>query len=216
MSVLNAEGQPARGASPPSIQNVVDLFHEAECELKKIEHINDELPIPPINELRYAGHHLARAWSARDKGDEQACGGEIDKAARHCQRAIYDAHEVGIQFNLKRIQQFQEDYRTVPVVEVVKNYAELRAQAKAANDHIQLIASKHKGERDGYYAECREHYNKVKTVADTLDESRDGLNVQIARDARTTRRWAIGIFVGVLSLMVGVAAVIARLAHPSP
>lgn len=187
---------------PRTIDDVVALFHEAERELKKIERVNDELPIPPVNELRYAGNHLARAWAAHNRDEAVVCNEEIDKAARHCQRSIYDAHEVGIQFYLKRIQMFQEEYRNVPVVTILKNYPDLRVEANEANEHIQIVAERHRGERDGYYNECREHYNKIKRVAEVLDAARDDLNVQISQDIRATRRWRIGVGVAVFGTLV--------------
>ncbi len=185
-----------------TISDVVDLFLKAENELKTIEQLNEALPIPPVNELRYAGNHLARAWDAFNKGDEPTRDDEILMAAKHCQRSIYDSYEMGIQFQLDRVNKFRDDYRKIPVTQTLKNYSELRAQATRAYKHIQEVATKHKGNREVYYDDCREHYKKIEDVADILDASRDDLNVQIDLDIRNTRRWALGIGLSLIGVIV--------------
>ena len=50
--------------SKDAIKQVVDLFDAAEDKIKEVEQLSEDLPIPSINELRYAGYHLARAYIA--------------------------------------------------------------------------------------------------------------------------------------------------------
>lgn len=42
------------------LQEIVELFNEAEAAIKYIEDYQEELVVPPVNQLRYAGNHLVR------------------------------------------------------------------------------------------------------------------------------------------------------------
>lgn len=196
--------------APLPLQRIIDLFHTAEREIKKIERLNGNLSIPSINELRYAGYHLACAWQASKRVDDKKSIEEVEKAARHCQRAIYDAHEIGVQYHLTRITQFQDDYRKFPVTDVIKEYGTLRVKVREANEFIQEIAEDHHGDRDQYYERCGEHYGSIKEIADTFDEHRDSINAKIDREQQTTRRWLIGT---VITLILGSIVALIKLTH---
>jgi len=196
--------------TPLPLQRVVDLFHTAEREIKKIERLDGNLSIPSINELRYAGYHLACAWQASQRFDGNKAPEEIEKAARHCQRAIYDAHEIGVQYHLTRITQFQDDYRKFPVTDVIKDYGALRVEVREANEFIQVIAEDHHGEREQYYAQCGTHYDCIKRIADTFDEHRDPINAKIDREKQTTKHWLVGI---VITIVLGLIGILINLTH---
>ncbi len=44
-----------------SLQEVIDLFDQAESKVKELERLCGELSIPSINQLRYVGYHLTKA-----------------------------------------------------------------------------------------------------------------------------------------------------------
>lgn len=183
MQVLTSE---ARDVVDQQLDDLAALFHEAEREIKRLEHLVDKLPIPSINELRYAGHHLSRAWQARQREDASACHDELDRATKHCKRAIYDAHEIGIQHHLLRIKQFQEDYRKTVISNVVHGYHDMRRDVNEANRFIAEIADQFRGDRDGYYEKCSHHFEAAGRIADTLEAARDDLNAKIRQD-----RWKV-------------------------
>lgn len=184
------------------LAEIISLFDKAEREIKQIERLNDELPMPSINELRYSGYHIARAWTAQQGDDATTMADELTKAKRHAERALYDAYEIGIQYHLGRIGGFKKDYKNFNVSSVLKDYADLRAQANQANKHIQEVAEHTVGQREQHYQACAEHYARVAQIADRLDEARDDINAAIRADVMVTRRWAIGIVLGIMSLII--------------
>lgn len=166
---------------PPHIEEVRDLYFEAERALKKIEHLHHEgLVIPTVNELRYAGNHLLRAFQTQDSAEALQ---EFEKAKNHCKRAYYDAIELGTLAYLEKFEQFTSDYRLVSISSVIPNYAEI---LHLVNSVKKFIADTTKDERHLYYLDLEKHYNPLTSALELLDASRQELN-----KAMTLRRRAI-------------------------
>lgn len=98
-------------------------YSAAETALKEneIESINDGLCFPAVNELRYAGNHLARVLSAHELPQALI---DADKALCHAQRAIYDAYDALIMFYFKQCQNFKEDYQSTYISSTIPQYVE--------------------------------------------------------------------------------------------
>lgn len=161
------------------------LFTFAEEKIKLIEHLGNGLKFPAVNQLRYAGFHLFRAESA---SDPEKRNNELRKAKNHCQRAIYDAVEVGILYYLERFKVFQYDYRKECIFDVVLRYHEYRSLANKITNFISSITrdsiSDHCNNRGDQYQLSTEYLNQLKEIDEVLQVSRDELNKKI-RDRRT-------------------------------
>ncbi len=72
-------------------KQILELFKKAESAIKTCEYVSLQLNFPAINELRYAGRHLAEAVSANN---ESYIEEHLRKAESHCFRAIFDAYDV--------------------------------------------------------------------------------------------------------------------------
>jgi len=144
------------------LEAIIRLFDEAESKVKEVEQLSSDLSIPSINELRYVGYHLTKALCQQTDG---TISSELDKAERHCKRAIYDAVEIGVIYLLEKIQEFQQDYgRSVEIVTVIPNYIELCAEAHDTREFISHIKENCEKDRDRYYEECQPHYIALKTI----------------------------------------------------
>lgn len=166
------------------------LFAEAEKRIKEIEHANEGLDIPAINELRYAAYHLLEILNSSPTSQEA----HKPKLKAHLQRAIYDACEALISLQLKELKTFQDDYRLIVVSDVVKNYQELMQQAEQASSLIKGNKRGHEG-RESYYADALKHVDTLKVTNVTLRAARDDLNKKLALQRRDSRRWILGIIV---------------------
>jgi len=133
-----------------TIKEVVKLFDQAEDKVKEVEQLDGNISIPSINELRYAGYHLARLFCEEEI---EAMDKQINKAKSHCQRAIYDAHEIGIIYMLEQIKAFKEQYHHFPsfIIDVIPNYTENLYAAQEAADFIAKIKESHRENRSEYY-----------------------------------------------------------------
>lgn len=181
------------------------LFEEAEKRIKEIEHDNEGLDIPAVNELRYVAYHILQALMAKNQATKDE---ECRRALSHLHRSIYDACEALISIQLTQLLKFQSDYQLVPVSTVVKNYQELMEKAESASS---LIKGTHRGhdDREKYYGKALEYASQLREINGILRASRDELNKQLAIERRNSRRWVIGaILTGtgiIAATIVGVA-----------
>jgi len=201
-----------------AIKSIVTLFEEAEIKLKEVEQFTQDLSIPSINELRYAGYHLAKAMCYEETDDNNQLNCEIDKAKGHCKRAVYDAHEMGIIYVLEKIKLFDEkytDYMSV-VVEVIPNYSEkVLLKSHEASSFIANIKGSHRDNRDNFYTACEPHYISLKNIVTQLTVNKSTIdtiiNNNIVREKAETKKFILSISVVLLGTIISVLGIIVTL-----
>lgn len=192
-------------AQRDAIKEVIRLFDKAEAKIKEVEQLSQSLSIPSINELRYVGYHLARSYTEED---QRELDNHIDKAKRHCMRAIYDAHEMGIIDMLKLIKLFKEQYtlHSSSVLEVIPTYTEELTKANKASRFIADVKENHKNNRDDYYEHCEPHYKELRDIVDKLTVAEPLVNQKIEEkkenDQIQTRRFIITVLLMSLGIIV--------------
>jgi hypothetical protein len=178
------------------LQEICDLFKEAEQAIKEVEDTGGELIVPAVNQLRYTGNHLIRYLS--DPSCAKAAD-ELADAAKHCKRATYDAYEAAILHQLMEYQKFKDDYRTTLVSVVIPNYSELTQQIEQARA---FARSNNKSKTRGdFYAAGRDHLKNIVDGVSKLNVNRDELNKQIKRDRRNFIFQVFGGIVGVCAII---------------
>jgi len=182
----------------PQLQILLDssfskLFLQAESAVKDVEISHQELIIPAINELRYAGYHIANLVSNPDLADE------LTKAENHCKRSIYDAYEAHILFLVAEIKTFKEDYRNTLINNIVPKYTEYQAKVKEIISFVQVTDKETKNE---HYIKCREYSQQLKEIVTSLDGAREELNKQIKLERRKSQLVIAGLVLVVLSSIV--------------
>jgi len=168
------------------IEEIVLLFQKAEAAIKKVELTQNELIVPAVNQLRYAGCHLIRYLKNSEDNDQ------LDDVARHCKRSAYDAFESGIVFSLLEYRKFQADYSKVIITEVVPNYSKFQMNIDKA---IEFIIKK--DSRDDHYKECEESHKIVSETLKELNSSRNELNKLIKKERN---QFYIFVFVAISAL----------------
>jgi hypothetical protein len=167
------------------------LFKRAEEKVKIIEALTDELAIPAINELRYAGFHAVQAHAEQNDTERRD---KIERGIRHCERAIYDSTEIGVAYYLAEILLFQNDYRLVPIISVIPDYLDCLGEIRAAQGFL-CKNSLHDPDYD--WKTCEKHFATLRDIVFRFDNARPELN-KVLRDWRI-RTW---IAIGVLLAMV--------------
>ena len=185
---------------------LVSLFRLAEEKIKLVENINQELSIPAINELRYAGFHMTQYLAGGEGAAEQ-----LAKAENHCKRAIFDAVEAGVTHQLEVIKQFQFDFRLLIISEVVPGYSEIQEQANEARNLI--LEPRKPEERAAYYEKCSEHLENLRKAQKKLDLHREDLLKALQRvNNQSFNKWiGVGSFIACV-----IAAVFAVMAYYKP
>jgi len=164
---------PAKALGSLPLCLVTELFAQAEEKIKQVEKISRELPYPAVNELRYAGRHLLDYLASGEPG-------QLTQAENHCKRAIYDAVEAGVTFQLLKIQTFSDDFKMLPLKDHIEGYPALRVEINRAKALV--IESKpedqHKAE---YYEACSRHLERLTEIHEQLEAYRDDLIAVLQR-----------------------------------
>lgn len=172
------------------LSEVFMSFKQSEIDIKSVEleSYGEDLNIPSINELRYAGHHLCKALKAEIDQDDQA--EELKRALRHCHRASYDAVELGIIAQLETIRDFQRSSSGADITKHWPDYLENMQTVEAGQKFIQQQSVKR--ERESYFEGCNAHYTELAKIVTKITT----VNTLLAADRRSARR---GLFWRVFS-----------------
>lgn len=183
-----------------TLQEIRDLFAEAEQVIKEVEDFGGELVVPAANQLRYTGNHLIRYLADPDCA---AAEEELFDAIKHCKRATYDAYEAAILYQLMEFQKFKDDYRNTIVTDVIPSYSDILAQVAEARDFARKNnQSKTRGES---YQAGREHLEVITRNVSKLNAAREELNKKIKKDRLHFFVGAIGALSGLVLLIIGLA-----------
>lgn len=187
-----------------SLNNIVELFSEAEEAIKYIEDFGGELVVPAINQLRYTGNHLVRYLGKMEPD-------ELRDAAKHAKRATYDAYEAVIVYHLLEYKKFQDDYRKVQIIKAVPDYPEIQASIEEARKFIRENSeSKTRGDN---YRNGKDHFDLIVCKVRLLNACRGELNKLIKKE----RMWFFFQIYGVVGVVATIAAtVVAYLQYSCP
>lgn len=184
---------------------VSELFKLAEQKIKLIEHLDGGLPFPPVNQLRYVAFHLLRAESTDDPNAQRD---ELKKSKNHCQRAIYDAVEVGIMHYLEQLKVFKVDYQTVGITGVIPNYLEFIQIANEAQDFISTITrdsiSDHCNNRGDQYSESTRIFKILRDNNAVLEAARIELDKKLDRNRKSFFLTMSGIIIAITGVIVAI------------
>ncbi|MBF0098191.1 MAG: hypothetical protein HQM04_14895 [Magnetococcales bacterium] len=184
------------------IAELKQYYDAAEATLKEGECAQNAISTPAINELRYAGQHLLRYLTGStepslepddDDGDD-----EWENAAKHCKRAMFDAAEAPVQFYMKQIRVFQEDYRKEVVTDVVAGYVKMMVRVDAINQEVSAIA---KGSRQKFAEKVRNHVQELADINSQLRVAREELNKKITLRKKQERLVYLGLFLTVVGII---------------
>lgn len=175
------------------IDEIKRLYELANSKIKELEVLNQGLFVPPINELRYAGEHIVRAATA---DNEEAANNEINQAEIHCKRAIADSSEISVLYALEKLQQFQKDYRVIPISEHIPAYQEIIELGQKLQT---LIIEKEKISVDEFFNEVNKWLPVLVEKLSEIEKSREILNKELKKKQRHSKQWLIATFIGIVA-----------------
>lgn len=178
-------------------------FEQAEKLTKEVEEFCDEVAIPAINELRYAGYHLSVALVDDLTSPDQ----ELIKATNHCRRATYDAASAGIGAAMLSIDEFAEEYRVLAISDVIDGWTAKKAKVNQIRDMIPTGRTT-EADKDRDYHHQAEAFRNLKEIYRELDAGRDDLNRKIEDQVRQSRRFVTNIAITVILGLAGIITAI--------
>lgn len=183
-------------------RDLKDLFKQAEAAIQLIEPRWEGLAIASVNQLRYAGFHLANACV--EDTTEKATDHFV-RARRHCLRSIYDAFDGGIIFILTEIARFQKDYRALDVASLVPEYPKIRHAAREAKQLLNTAKENGRG-RQMYFKTAGEMYKNLESMNDTLEAARALLNKALTKQNRDAKLYWLRIGLVLMGVFTSIAA----------
>ncbi len=180
-------------------------FKDTEKRIKDIELETSELSIPSINQLRYVAYHLIEGFNPDIENHDKVFE-EIKKALHHCQRARFDAIEIGLTYSLNNVRIFQEKYNAITeTLSILPNYIALMRKAQEASNALQSIRDEEK-DREEYYNDIFPHYEEVKAISVELLNAEPMINKKIEENNEKkiieARRFTIQISMIVLGIII--------------
>lgn len=194
-------------ALPPE-ERVRAQFRRAEAAIKLFERLTLSANEPAINQLRYAGHHLACAMA--EKADVAARARQVDMAGRHCVRAYYDALDGLLVVLLTQCDDFMEAYPRGEVSRVLPDYARLCAEVEAVRQRWKAFG---RVQAMGCETLTKRLHPLAKRLSDVLRDFRvAAASLDLRRDEAIRAREQKGDRQFVLSLMVSFFGLVLSLA----
>ncbi len=74
-----------------SLSDLAEAYREAEAAIRSVEVCTSRMPIPALNEMRYAGYHAIACLQEKDARVREE---EFARTISHCRRAYFDAQSV--------------------------------------------------------------------------------------------------------------------------
>ena len=185
-------------------------FKDTEKRIKDIELETSELSIPSVNQLRYVAYHLIEGFSPEIESNEKVFE-EIKKALHYCQRARFDAIEIGLTYSLDNVRIFQEKYNAITeTLDVLPNYIELMRKTQEASIALQSIRDEEK-DREEYYDTIFPHYEQLKIISMELFNTEPMIvkKIEENNDKRVTEARRFVIRTGLILLGMVISAVVA-------
>ena len=179
-----------------------EAYKLAEDALHALGIETDKIATASVNELRYAGFHALAAITAKTPDEEKE---QVQRSLRHCERALYEAYDSAIYYQITRFQQFKDDYATMVVTDIVNDYVEIVRKMREAKKFLKKARSD-SSDRAEYYRQAETIYSGLSESAETLDSSRDELNkLQTQQLKAKFRQWShivTAVLTGVVSACI--------------
>lgn len=170
-------------------------FSDAEIALKTVEEITQEVLIPSVNQLRYAGRHLTDLLT---ETDQEKIDHHFKEFFIHCNRAERDAWEVGIISLLNEIKEFDRRYLGVTVSDIIPNYVETRKKINQIRDFLSTSPQNGQEENKIHF---KEKYLELKDIYYTYDLSISELNKKLKNQGSQVLYTILGIIIALIGLI---------------
>jgi len=194
-----------------------EFFTKAEAAIKFATMATPEgVSVPAINQLRYAGKHVARSFD---------CTGamavhEMTMAVHHTKRAVFDAMDATAQYYLERCRQYESEYRSVNIVAFIPSYI---VDAAKMDEIVEAMTKEDIARFDpelddvcdqrcvstippAYISQKEQQIEDLKEIHHRWKAARANIDAHISRERRKDRILIAGLIVAILTLLVALRA----------
>ncbi|MEG0025095.1 MAG: hypothetical protein RR719_07100 [Akkermansia sp.] len=177
-------------------------FAKAEKAVKDYEHLAAELPVPSINELRYAGFHAVQAIKL-GISEHDKCHELLDRAIRHSRRAYYDVLEYDVMLMTKKVEAYQRVYEGYEYLaaSIIPGYID---HIKKLNALGELLGSAHELDKESpvYIDGCGEQISVMRNFINDFLSAQEPLYAAIAHEQKSSHISWIQCIIGIVASFV--------------
>lgn len=182
-------------------------WNKSEEYLKISEQISSEAVIPGINELRYAGRKLLDALNCEATDPKRALT-LINDAVHDCYRARHDCIDVAVSLINSDIEIMTKRLTYTKLTSVLPDLGSLIADLSTAQTKIAASRAR-RAARENIYEDIKDiDLPAIRARYDKLRASEGMIKSEVARENRNK---VLTWFFGAITLLVGVAGVIATI-----
>ena len=182
------------------IDIAIAFWDETEGMIKRAEHINHQMIVPAVSELRYAGRKLIDYLSALRGGlDDQTINSHLDDFTQCCIRARHDAIDAIISYAIEYLERMEDEAGADTISAEFPLYLKYKMDLRKVVDLI-ISSRQDRSQRNEIYAEVRKTY--VDKIIDNFYKL-DSLKSEIfIKKAKSDKKQYIASLVMALALVV--------------
>ena len=181
----------------PPYETLLQRYAEAETAVKTVENLVGDFIMPSINQLRYAGRHLAEYLTLSDDNNEKL--NQYNEFVSHCDRAEREAWELGIIYLLEWINDFDKYYRSITVTDVIQNYIYTRKKIRSIQEF--LDTSPMNGQNHNKI-QFKENFIELREIYDSYDLCQQELNKKLMHATNQVLFSLIAILLTILGIIL--------------
>jgi len=196
------------------VSKLAEAYSAAESAIRSVEAITNKVPIPALNEMRYAGYHaIAYLLAAESRTREE----EFEKTASHCRRAYFDAQSVLLLSLYARVRNIRDglgSYLHFFPEMIGEPYSAKKIAVEEARTFIETLRSVKKDgnrweKRGEEYATCKPHIEACRAYIQMFESVREELCSKVDAAKTAEKKNAQSLWIPVA---VGIAGVLATIA----
>ncbi len=186
---------------PVSIARFRREYIEAEAFVEKVSNFGTDFEISPHRELGLAGRRLL---DALDDNGGLADDDALRRAIWHCRQAKRISAWAGVLFALEKIGDFDSDYRTTVVADIVPDYGGIRKKTREARNLAETTSSPNEVDP----RPAMEMFVELSEMARTLDDARPEVDKRVGRERRANRHAILAL---AATIALGAAGIVLAL-----
>ena len=187
------------------------LYEETKTFIGEVKNVSPYLASSASDQLGRAGFLLIEAVAS---DDEDAFDTNARWAKHQCHFAMAEAAQTGIGGLCQLHTEFDDDYKGVPVVDIVDDYIGIRTLRREIEEELSKDEF-HEVEPEEQSRRSRAMFFRLRDGVRRLDDSRIELDKLKSAQTREARRFAFKMLVGAVIGLVSVTVAILRLVGSS-
>lgn len=207
------------------LKAISEAFLNADTWCKRVEVICGMLPIPPVNQMRYAGYHLSKFLSTTNLSADSILDqvivniDELRATYNHLLRAYYDSLDYLTQQLSEEIQIYENTFKELGIVVtdhfpaffIWKKQIKQIEQFKVFVENNQVLTSPRVHEFALSSSDRKTHYQKIVSKIDELEQIQanfEAISICISTKAqeiaKKDNQFKLTIFVALVAIFIAI------------